>query len=95
MSTLREQMVHHMQLRGLSQRTQEAYVRAMLKLAQHYGISPDQLTEEQVRNYLLYLKNKGGANDRVGSPIMLPKWYSWLKRKCYRGSDVHRRQNDD
>jgi site-specific recombinase XerD len=58
MATLREQMVRHMQLRGLSQRTQEAYVRAILKLAEHYGISPDQLSEEQVRNYLLYLKNK-------------------------------------
>ena len=58
MSTLREQMVHHMQLRGLSRNTQEAYVRAIRKLAEHYGVSPDQLTEEQVRKYLLYLKNK-------------------------------------
>jgi site-specific recombinase XerD len=47
-----------MQLRGLSRNTQEAYLRAIRKMAEHYGVSPDQLTEEQVRKYLLYLKNK-------------------------------------
>jgi site-specific recombinase XerD len=58
MTTLREQMTKDMQLRGLSQRTQEAYLRAIRKLAEHYAKAPDQLTEEQVGRYLLYLKNK-------------------------------------
>jgi site-specific recombinase XerD len=56
--SLREQMVKDMQLRGLSQRTQEAYLRAIRKLAEHFGKRPDQLTEEQVGSYLLYLKNQ-------------------------------------
>jgi len=51
-------MAQDMQLRGLSQRTQEAYLRAVRKLAEHFGKSPDQLREEQVGNYLLFLKEK-------------------------------------
>ena len=50
-------MTKDMQLRGLSERTQEAYLRAIRKLAEHYGASPDGLTEGQVANYVLYLKN--------------------------------------
>ena len=58
MSRLSEQMTQAMQLRGLSLRTQEAYLRAIRKLAEHFGKSPDQLREEQVGNYFLFLKEK-------------------------------------
>lgn len=58
MSTLREQMTKDMQLRGFSERTQEAYLRAVRKLAEHYGKSPDKLSEKQVRDYFLFLKNE-------------------------------------
>jgi site-specific recombinase XerD len=47
-----------MQLRGLSERTREAYLRAMGKLAEHFGTPPDRLSEEQVGNYLFYLKDE-------------------------------------
>jgi site-specific recombinase XerD len=47
-----------MQLRGLSTRTQEAYTRAVWQLAQHYHRSPDQLSEEELRRYFLYLANE-------------------------------------
>lgn len=57
MSTLREQMVKDMQLRGFSERTQEAYLRAVRKLAEHYRKAPDKLSEEQLREYFLFLKN--------------------------------------
>jgi site-specific recombinase XerD len=51
-------MDQDMQLRGLSQRTREAYLRAIRKLAEHFGKCPDQLKEEQVGDYLLFLKEK-------------------------------------
>jgi hypothetical protein len=35
----------------------EAYVRSVRKLAEHYGQAPDQLSEKQVREYFLFLKN--------------------------------------
>jgi len=47
-----------MQLRGLSARTQGCYVAAVRQLAEHYHRSPDQITEEELRQYFLYLANE-------------------------------------
>lgn len=57
-SKLRQRMTQDLQIRGLSQRTQEAYLRAVRKLAAHFGLSPDRLSEEQLRDYFLFLKNE-------------------------------------
>lgn len=57
MSELRARMIGDMQLRGLADGTIETYVRSVRKLAQHFDTSPDKLSEEQVREYLLYLTN--------------------------------------
>lgn len=54
---LRHRMIEDLQLRGMSLRTQEMYVRAVRQLAQHYHLSPDKITEENLRNYFLYVKN--------------------------------------
>jgi site-specific recombinase XerD len=51
-------MIEDMQLRGLSARTQECYVRAVRQLAAHHHRSPDQLSEEDLRQYFLYLTNE-------------------------------------
>jgi hypothetical protein len=51
-----------MQLRGLAPKTQEAYLRAVRQLAEHYNKSPDQITEEELRDYFLYLKNEKKAS---------------------------------
>ena len=56
--SLRQQMIDDLQLAGLSERTQEAYVRAMRQFTDYYGQAPDQLTEQQLRDYFLYLKNE-------------------------------------
>jgi site-specific recombinase XerD len=50
-------MHQDLQLAGLSDRTQEAYLRAVRQLADYFHIPPDRLTEPQVRDYLLHLKN--------------------------------------
>lgn len=57
MTDLRKRMIESLQLRGMSERTQEAYVRAVRQLAQHYKKSPDLITEEELRQYFLYIKN--------------------------------------
>jgi integrase/recombinase XerD len=57
MSELRKRMIECLQLRGLSARTQESYVRAVRQLAEHYHKSPDLITEAELRQYFLYLKN--------------------------------------
>ena len=55
---LRERMVQDLKLAGLSERTQEAYVDAVRHLANHYGKRPDQLGEEQLREYFVYLRDE-------------------------------------
>jgi site-specific recombinase XerD len=57
MTILRQRMLEDMQLRGLSERTQALYLGAVRQLAQHYHKSPDLITEEELRQYFLYLKN--------------------------------------
>ena len=58
MTTYRQQMINDMQVRGLSERTREAYLRAVRQSLEHCGVRPGQLTEGQLQAYLLYLKNK-------------------------------------
>jgi site-specific recombinase XerD len=58
MSKLRERMSEDLKLRGLAPRTQELYLRAVKGLAKYYYRSPDELKEEEVRAYLLYLKEE-------------------------------------
>jgi len=50
-------MIECLQLRGLAERTQEAYTRAVRQLAAHYHKSPDQISEAELRQYFLFLKN--------------------------------------
>jgi len=57
MSELRKRMTECLQLRGLAERTQEAYTRAVRQLAAHYHKSPDRISEAELRQYFLYLKN--------------------------------------
>jgi hypothetical protein len=52
---LRERMRQELQLAGLSERTQEAYLRSVRQLATHFGKPPDQVTEPELRQYLLLL----------------------------------------
>jgi len=58
MTPLQQRMLEDMQLRGLSARTQEAYARAVWQLAQHYQRRPDQLNDQELRQYFLYLANE-------------------------------------
>jgi len=57
MTEMRKRMIESLQLAGFSERTQEAYVRAVRQLAEHYHKSPDLITEEELRQYFLYIKN--------------------------------------
>lgn len=62
MSILRQKMIADMQLRGLAERTQEAYVLAVKQLAAYYRRSPDELGEAELHQYFLYLINERKAS---------------------------------
>ena len=55
MTPLRQRMIQDLKLRGFAESTQQAYVSAVKALACYYGKSPDLLTQEQIREYFLYL----------------------------------------
>jgi integrase/recombinase XerD len=58
MTTLRQNFIRELVLRGMSPRTQEAYIRAVYCLAKYYRKSPDQLTDEELKTYLFYLAQR-------------------------------------
>jgi integrase/recombinase XerD len=62
MTALRQRMIEDMQLRGYALKTQEAYVGAVKQLAEYYHKSPNQITDEELREYFLYLKNDKHAS---------------------------------
>jgi integrase/recombinase XerD len=60
MTELRQAMLEAMLLRGFSERTQESYIQGVRGIAAYYRISPDLLSDEQVKGYLLYLLTERG-----------------------------------
>lgn len=62
MTALRKKMIEDMRLHGFSPRTQESYLYAVSKLARHFGKSPDQITNQELRDYLLYHKDRYARN---------------------------------
>jgi hypothetical protein len=74
-SALRQKMIEDMELHGFAERTQEAYLNAVRQLAKHYRKSPDQLEEDELRQYFLFLKNEKQAAratcpvQTLGSPV--------------------------
>jgi integrase/recombinase XerD len=58
MSPLRQRMIEDMQLRGYSAITQELYARAVSQLSKYVQHGPDKVTEEELRQYFLYLANE-------------------------------------
>jgi hypothetical protein len=54
---LRQRFTDDLQLQGLSTRTQQAYTRVVRLLAEHDQKSPEQISEEELRQYFLYGKN--------------------------------------
>jgi integrase/recombinase XerD len=70
---LRQRMIEDMRMRRLEQRTQEAYIRAVRKLAAFLGRSPDTATTEDLRHFQLHLVDTGT------SPITLNATITGLK----------------
>jgi hypothetical protein len=54
-------MLEDMRLAGFAQRTRDVYIQAVRRLAAHYMRSPDLLSEEEVRTYLLHLRDERGV----------------------------------
>jgi integrase/recombinase XerD len=55
MTPLRQRLIDELTLRGYADRTIASYVAVVTRLTRFYRVAPDQLTEEQLRSYLLQL----------------------------------------
>ncbi len=58
MTPLRQRMLQDMELRNFSPHTKKAYVRAVRMLAEYHGKSPSRMRREEVREYLLHLREE-------------------------------------
>ena len=52
---LRKRMAEDLQLKGYAASTRQVYLHAVAQLARHYGKSPADINEEQLRGYFLHL----------------------------------------
>jgi site-specific recombinase XerD len=55
MDALREKMMKDLQLKGITPRTQKKYLREVTNLTNYLGKSPEELGEDEVKEYLLHL----------------------------------------
>lgn len=58
MTSLRERMIEDMILAGYTPGTRRTYIAQVRGLAKHYMIAPERLSEQQVRDYFIYLREQ-------------------------------------
>jgi integrase/recombinase XerD len=69
MTTLRQNFIRELVLRGMSPRTQESYVGAVYYLAKYYHKAPDLLSNEELKNYLFHLAERGLAPSTLNQQV--------------------------
>lgn len=69
MGVLREAMQREMALRGFAPKTQKVYLAWIVRLTRQSRISPDQVSEAQVRDYLAGLAARGLSPSTVNQAI--------------------------
>jgi integrase/recombinase XerD len=93
MSELRDRMIQDLKLAGLAEGTGREYLRAVRQLAAYYGVRPDQLTERQVQDYLLYVRDELGVAKGTFEPLLAGlkffylhtlgyEWALFTQKKC-------------
>jgi integrase/recombinase XerD len=97
MTPLRQRMIEDMRLVGLSDGTQRVYLDAVKNLARRYRRSPDELTEEQVREHFLELSRRGLAPSTVRVQLFALKFLylktlrrDWSLLKLFRNNKTKR-----
>ena len=70
MSELRDRMVQDLKLAGLKEGTAGVYLRAVHQLAAYYMVAPDRISERQVQNYILYVRDDLGVAEGTFEPML-------------------------
>ena len=62
MGQLRDKMEADLKLKGFSDNTRESYLRCAGLFARHFNVSPMKMGAEEVRDFLLHLRDKKNAS---------------------------------
>jgi site-specific recombinase XerD len=74
-SPLRQRMIEDMHLRKLAPKTQTGYIRAVKKLADYLGHSPDRASAEDLRRFQLYLTDQGTSRITLNATITALRFF--------------------
>jgi hypothetical protein len=83
MSELRNRMTKDMELAGLVDGTRREYLKAVRQLTAYYMISPDRLSERNVENYILYVRDELGVAKGTFAPIFFGLKFFYLNTLGY------------
>ena len=81
MTPLEKRLIEDMKLFGYSKRTQDTYLYAVRKITNHFQTSPDQITNEQLREYLLWHKDKYAPNTTTIALCGIKFFYQKILKK--------------
>ena len=93
MSELSDRMIQDLKLAGLVDGTQREYLRAVRQLAAYYMIAPDRLSQRQVQDYILYVRDELAVAKGTFQPMFFGlkffyvqtlgcQWPLFTKKKC-------------
>jgi len=87
---LRKRMLEELQRRNYAKSTIESYLHAVEDFARYFGMSPDQLNQEHIRQYHLHLVNerKLSVNTVVGRIAALRFFFVKTLRRSYQREDL-------
>jgi integrase-like protein len=83
MSELSNRMIRDMQLAGLVEGTRREYVRGVRQLSAYYMVSPDQLSERNVEDYILYVRDDLGVAKGTFAPMFAGLKFFYLNTLGY------------
>jgi site-specific recombinase XerD len=69
MTPLRQRYTHDLQLRNFAPRTVSIYVAHVARFAKHFGLSPEQLDSDHVRQYQLHLLQQKASWSRFNQVV--------------------------
>jgi site-specific recombinase XerD len=75
MTPLRQRLLHDLQLRHYSPRTIALYVAHVAHVARHFRRSPDTLSPDHLRDYLLQLQQQGASFSRCNQAVCALRFF--------------------
>ena len=83
MSELRDRMIQDLKLAGLKEGTTRVYLRAVRQLTAFYRISPDRISEQQVQDFILYVRDDLGVAKGTFEPMLAGLKFFYLNTLGY------------